>query len=324
LPVGPAPVLSPAIGDRPAWFLVRLTWEVETPWRLERLVAAHDRQRAAHPHHRLIVLANTGREHELLARAGVATAAIHENCFCDERVFDVAPAAERTFDAIYTARPKPYKRHELAAAVDSLALIYGQVLPEERERYLEIRRMLPRAVYANEVEAARIATAGLDPRRRRVAERLIAHHRNVGMPAASVAAWLNRARVGLCLSAEEGGMQASIEYLLCGLPVVSTRSLGGRERYFDPAFARIVPDDARAVGAAVRVLADARLDPHAIRAAALTAIGRDRADFVALVRGIIEEATGSAAAAWRFPETGHVDAFPSRKIAALALEVAAP
>ncbi|MGE0725829.1 MAG: hypothetical protein AB7O45_15730, partial [Alphaproteobacteria bacterium] len=73
LPVGPAPVLSPAIGDRPAWFLVRLTWEVETPWRLERLVAAHDRQRAAHPHHRLIVLANTGREHELLARAGVAT-----------------------------------------------------------------------------------------------------------------------------------------------------------------------------------------------------------------------------------------------------------
>lgn len=35
---------------------------------------------------------------------------------------------------------------------------------------------------------------------------------------------LNQCRLGLCLSAVEGPMYASIEYLLAGLPVVSTES----------------------------------------------------------------------------------------------------
>ncbi|WP_164127899.1 glycosyltransferase, partial [Stenotrophomonas maltophilia] len=44
----------------------------------------------------------------------------------------------------------------------------------------------------------------------------------------------NQAAVGLCLSAVEGAMCASMEYLMAGLPVVSTPSVGGRDVYFDP------------------------------------------------------------------------------------------
>jgi glycosyltransferase involved in cell wall biosynthesis len=45
---------------------------------------------------------------------------------------------------------------------------------------------------------------------------------------------LARAVVGLCLSTVEGSNYASMEYMLAGLPIVSTPSIGGREVYFDP------------------------------------------------------------------------------------------
>ena len=38
-------------------------------------------------------------------------------------------------------------------------------------------------------------------------------------------------------------MLASIEYLLAGLPVVSTPSLGGRDHYFDDEYCLIAPPD---------------------------------------------------------------------------------
>ena len=48
----------------------------------------------------------------------------------------------------------------------------------------------------------------------------------------SMSSFYNMSKVGLCLSAAEGAMYSSIEYLLCGLPVVSTRSIGGRDTFF--------------------------------------------------------------------------------------------
>ncbi|MFI5322346.1 MAG: hypothetical protein ACHQ6U_02155 [Thermodesulfobacteriota bacterium] len=58
---------------------------------------------------------------------------------------------------------------------------------------------------------------------------------------------LNRCMVGLCLSAEECGMYASVQYMLCGLPVVSTRSKGGRDEFFYDRYVKIVDDDSKAV-----------------------------------------------------------------------------
>ena len=42
----------------------------------------------------------------------------------------------------------------------------------------------------------------------------------------------NMSKIGLCLSKNEGAMYSSIEYLLCGLPVVSTKNTGGRDEFF--------------------------------------------------------------------------------------------
>ncbi|WP_092048398.1 glycosyltransferase [Planctomicrobium piriforme] len=43
----------------------------------------------------------------------------------------------------------------------------------------------------------------------------------------------NQSRIGVILSEQEGGCGASTEYLLAGLPVVSTSSTGGRDLFYD-------------------------------------------------------------------------------------------
>ena len=72
---------------------------------------------------------------------------------------------------------------------------------------------------------------------------------------------LSRARVGLCLSEEEGAMFASIEYLLCGLPVVSTPNMGGRDFFFDEKFSQTVDPSEEAVRVGVEKMISLRLDP---------------------------------------------------------------
>jgi len=44
---------------------------------------------------------------------------------------------------------------------------------------------------------------------------------------------LNTVKVGGIFSEREGSCLASLEYLLCGLPVISTKSIGGRDYFYD-------------------------------------------------------------------------------------------
>ena len=322
LPIGAAPLLAAAIGDRPATVLTRLAWEVETPWRLDRLVAAHRRHAAEQPRHRVVMLANSAREAWLLQAAGVRSYLCNHNALVDETAFTVGDPAARTVDAIYNARMKPYKRHALAAAVPSLALIYGRVLPEERAYFQEVCRLMPQALMVNAIEAERTAATLAAPAARRAVAMFTRHIGPAALPRSTVADWLRRARVGLCLSASEGAMIASIEYLLCGLPIVSTRSLGGRDRYFEPDHCVIVPDAPAAIADAVAALAARAIDPHAIRATALAKMRHDRAGFVALVQAIIDEAGGRDEFAARFPALLADDLFPHRPVADFAAEIA--
>jgi len=84
-------------------------------------------------------------------------------------------------------------------------------------------------------------------------------------------------------------MFASIEYMLCGLPVVSTPSRGGRDFYFDPEFCRVVPPDPVAVADAVAELIRRDLPPEHIRAKTLPKLLHDRAKLLGFVRAIYEE-----------------------------------
>ena len=100
---------------------------------------------------------------------------------------------------------------------------------------------------------------------------------------------LSRARVGLCLSAIEGAMFASVEYLLAGLPIVTTPSKGGRHVYHDPEYCWTAAPDPRSVAEAVYALGTKGIPRDRIRKCTLRRLERDRERFLGLIDAILEE-----------------------------------
>jgi len=101
---------------------------------------------------------------------------------------------------------------------------------------------------------------------------------------------INEARCGLCLSDAEGQMFASIEYLLAGLPVVSTPNYGGREKLFPHDYSIMCNPDPVHVATAVRNLIRRAIDPLAVRAATLDLIRPHRQRFDEHLRACANEA----------------------------------
>ncbi|MBX3581879.1 MAG: glycosyltransferase [Rhizobiaceae bacterium] len=113
--------------------------------------------------------------------------------------------------------------------------------------------------------------------------------RPVRMPPEDVNRHLNDAAVGLCLSAVEGPMFASTEYMLAGLPVVTTPNRGGRDVYMDDEYCLTVPPDPRSVGEAVEALKARRIPRNYIHERTLTKLERDRRRFVDLLNELLDE-----------------------------------
>jgi len=270
LPMGLAAARPDLFADKPALHLVGLTWSCESSNGVADIAADYAEATRTLPRSRFAILTNTSTESALLSRAGVPNMLANELMFVDERMSTVVvhePARTR-FDAIYVARIEPLKRHELAAAIPSLVLAHGPPRPVEVER---VRSLLPKARFAN-FEAGGGAYVYLKD--------------------AEVVELMNRAAVGLCLSAAEGSMRVSMEYRLCGTPVVSTHSIGGRDRYLLGPHVRIVDDNADAVAAAVHELKAKRFDRLAVREFAGRLVTFDRHNFLLNVNKLVERQFG--------------------------------
>ncbi len=222
----------------------------------------HNRWRAQRPRHRLLHLVNEAPICEELQARGVPALFVNQNAFLDEQLFTIQPQVPRLFDAVYNARMALFKRHHLLREMRSALLIGGLLASDDSQEYFDqLRLQLPQATF----------THADDP-----------GHRSPG----EVAQLLNSARVGVCLSAIEGTMFAATEYLLCGLPVVSTPSLGGRDIWFDPRFTRIVPADPQAIADAVQELISLNISPYLIRNATIARLTEHRQRFTSAVQRI--------------------------------------
>ena len=285
-PLGAATQLAELLGGRPAHSLVSVCESLEFGERRLALVTAHRRHTATWPEHRVTMLCNTERDLFFLQSEGVPSIVCNSGIFVSERVFAIEGSRPKRFDAIYNARMVALKRHVLAREVERLGLIYYDVECAEPGYYESVRRALARATFLNE-EVARAAPARSAHRRAaELANRLIAARGFVMLPPAAVARHLNEARVGLCLSHDEAAMRAGVEYLLCGLPVVSTPTLGGRDFFFDAEYALTVPADPRAVRDAVAALIARAIPPETIRERVLWKIRQERRKLQDFVRAI--------------------------------------
>ena len=264
------------LGNRAATFLLVLYWTAES----ERAVAIYrseaQRHRAEFPRHTLIFLCNTEAEQKLFNHAGELALFANQNMMVSEDTFRPIPGAETEFDAIYNAKLSAFKRHDLAEGIHSVAYITYVDSNDTPKR-------LARAL------CGRIAA-------RAPGHRIINPVCN-GLPvlvAPEEVNWTqNQASIGLCLSAEEGAMFASMEYMLAGLPIVSTPSKGGREVFFDPNFCFIVDAHPAAIKEGVKRLIAQNLSRHEVRDSTLAKVNAHRDRFRENLRDIAKQ-TGFA------------------------------
>jgi len=257
-PLGAANYVGKNLSDRPALFLMSFTWAAH-----ERSVVSRSRNavlgyRTRRPLHRFIFLCNDERERSAHAMAGLDAVLCNHNAFLDEELFQPGDETKR-YDAVYTAAIVDWKRHELAQLVEScLHITYRRDKLTGRQtldQLEELERLMPSHHFANPI--------------------VDGHLMRILPP--EVAALLQQSRCGLCLSAEEGAMFASIEYLLTGLPVVSTPSVGGRDTFADPAYWLTVSPDAESVATGVREMIARDIAPEQIRNATLARVMEHRA-----------------------------------------------
>ena len=268
---GPGTVLAKIVGNRRAYFLFALSSTRENGRDLDADVAEVAALRTRFPDHRHIALCNTRREMELFAARDVPAILCSALAFVDETRFVPDLRAPKELDAIYTATLTPVKRHELCRNIERLGLIYHWFGDASRglaaaEIIAAYRATLPQARFLND-ESGEYRLFGSE----------------------DVCRWINRARVGLCLSPREGVMLATMEYLLCGIPVVSTPSIGGRDRVLDPRYTLIVEPEPAAVAEAVKTLSARLHDPRTIRKAAFESMRSDRMRLISCIETIFRQ-----------------------------------
>jgi glycosyl transferase family 1 len=227
---------------RPCRILVHCSWYV--PHIIAEIEGFSKKADPQCRHMLLTYLCPTQSDVQLLTSRGVDALHIHHNAFIDDRTFTLAQGIDKRYSAVHTANLMKFKRHHLAWGVRQIALITydpnGESSLDEISGYQEV-------AFLNQGLSGRIEY----------------------LPAERVNVIVNESRCGLILSELEGPNYASTEYLLCGIPVVSTPSLGGRDEFFDPRHVKIVEPSAEAVERAVAEWSDRAPPPEEIRESAM-------------------------------------------------------
>lgn len=248
----------------PVYVFFQLGWQVENKTRIDEVRTGLNSIIARCPEVNFTFLTNSPLEREniLSLKSGVDAIFCHQNAFIDEHRYGIKDKKKK-YDAIYLARITPFKRHELAADIQSLKLIGAHKTAEE-SHYQKIRKLLAHADYQEKVWSYRVSDV------------------------------MSEAEVGLCLSQEEGAMFVSTEYLLSGIPIVTTRNMGGRNHLMPAECYLEVDDDPKSVSIAVQALKDKQLNPQRIRALTIELMEQHRRIFRDRLNTICNEHTGKS------------------------------
>jgi hypothetical protein len=257
-----------ALAGRKPYLLFQFGWHRETAERVEEVRREARETLALCPGAELIFLCNSEQETRLIAAAGLRAEFCHQNAFLDETAYRIYSRSPR-YDAIYIARITPFKRHYLAAKIPSLRLIGDHSAPEA-DYFAQVMAELSHASWQRKVFSRFVSKA------------------------------ICEARCGLCLSAEEGAMFVSAEYLLSGRPLVSTANLGGRDALFGPEYTYRAEDAPESVLAGVEAMKRCPLSPEEIRARTIEMCRPHRKRMVAILQDISDRAgvPRDAAAEW--------------------------
>jgi glycosyltransferase involved in cell wall biosynthesis len=247
---------------RPVAVIEHVPWWHGRPWKMLKKKANQTAFAWKGIQHHLMVHASD--EDRMRKVCGVRGDFISQNIYVNTKIYRPIQM-DKDYDAIYVAQMKLFKRHHLAAQVKRLyiATAGGGDIP----------------LFCRQVSHAKFNDKRLDK--------------------PELAQMYSRSYCSLALSAEEGAMLASYESLLCGVPVVTTASRGGRDVFFDQTNSILVEADEAAVFKAVNHWKAHSPNPETIRAGTLLRVKDHRRRFCEYVSELIRQHGGGAVDATR-------------------------
>lgn len=273
-PLAFASVAKGRFKDTRMWILASPTWTIAQPETIKKIRESAILHRARNPCHNIIFMCNSVDEVIALSEVGEAAIFHNKTSFVDDDTFKPLENVDVEFDAIYNAQLVKWKRHELCSEIDTCGYLYyrasysQEYVEIERSIYQSIMKDCPKHTFINEFDSK---------------------ERPIRLAPGSINQHLNRASVGLCLSETEGAMLASVEYMLAGLPVVSTPSTGGRDVFYDEEYCIIANPDPRSIAQAVESLKSRKFPREYIRKRTLERLNEHRAKFGRLIDDILSE-----------------------------------
>jgi hypothetical protein len=189
---------------------------------------------------RFMFMCPTMAELRSMRSLGLDAFMIHKNAFIDEKIFKPDETIQKKYSAIHVANTEKFKRHHLAWSIENIAVVtysYRNTIDlSELSGYSHLG-------YANFSKPGIINM----------------------LPPSEICKIMCASGCGLVLSETEGANNASTEYLLCGIPVVSTPSRGGRDVFFDERYVRIVQPIRQEVERGVQYFNGTLINPCEIR-----------------------------------------------------------
>lgn len=201
------------------------------------------------------ILCNDERDMELFEKYQFHAVLVNQNAMLDENQTMFPLPTVKLYDAIYVARLIELKRHYLANLIGNLALVAGPTAGSAPSN------SIPPHTFRNELE----------------------------LPPSEVCKKINQSYCGLILSANEGASFVSSEYLLCGIPVVSTQSEGGRSIWYNAYNSIIAEPTPASIKEAVNYFVNNPRDPERIRNDHILLGNLHRQRFIHLISSILEK-----------------------------------
>lgn len=173
----------------------------------------------------LVMMANTDSDVKIAHRLGLKRSFFcNQNCWLDYGVYKITRGLNnKPWNLVLNTRPEyEFKRPWLAQKVENIGIVQGKL--HRKDDYWDLNQLKPKYMNPNRI------------------------------PNTDVNNLLNRAYVGGIFSASEGACYSSSEYLLAGLPVISTPSIGGRDYWYTDDNHLIVEPTVEAVAKGVDIL----------------------------------------------------------------------
>jgi glycosyltransferase involved in cell wall biosynthesis len=182
-------------------------------------------------------LSNTEEQVILAKKYGFDAILFNHNAWIDTNKFQIIEC-QKKYNLVMNTRPDNIKRPWLASKVENLAIIKGNAYVSER--FFDLDDLNPAYINSSRISSSEVVQI------------------------------LSESWVGGIFSEKEGAAYSSGEYLLCGLPVVSTESKGGREIWYNENNSFIAEADEDSVRDGVlyliKKIKNGEISPYNIRA----------------------------------------------------------